>query len=145
MSEANDNKLPIWFWIVSVVALVWNLLGAMAFVMQLTMSDEAKAQLPELEQAMYASAPSWYMPAFCFAAMAGVLGCVCLLLRKRFALTLFLMSMVGIIAQQIYMFVLSDIGKSMNGGQLGMTLSIPVVGVLLIWFARSSVAKNWLR
>ncbi len=32
----------------------------------------------------------------------------------------------------------------MNGGQLGMTLSIPIVGILLIWFARSSAAKNWL-
>ncbi len=144
MSEANDNKLPIWFWIVSVVALVWNLLGVMAFAMQLTMSDEARAQLPELERTMYANIPSGYMLAFGIAVFAGALGCIGLLLKKRWAYTLFLLSMVGIVAQQIYMFALSDIGKSMNGGQLGMTLSIPVVGVLLIWFARSSIAKNWL-
>ncbi len=50
MSENIENKPVVWFWIISVVALIWNLMGVGAFVMQLTMSDEAKAKLPELQQ-----------------------------------------------------------------------------------------------
>ncbi len=102
MTETNDDKLPIWFWIVSVLALIWNLLGVVAFVMQLTMSDEARAQLPELERTMYANIPSWYMFAFSVAVVFGALGCVGLLLRKKWAVTLFFVSILGIIAQQIY-------------------------------------------
>ena len=140
----TPNKPKALFWIISAIALVWNLLGVMAYVMQLTMSDEARAQLPELERAMYANIPSWYMAAFGIAVFAGTLGCVALLLRKKLASILFIVSFIAIIAQQIYMFALSDIGKSMSSGQLGMTLSIPVVGLFLIWFARKKTAKGWL-
>ena len=145
MNAVNEKKPAVWFWIISAVALLWNLLGVMAFVMQLTMSDEAKAKLPELEQTMYASIPSWYMPAFGLAVVAGALGCLCLLLRKKLALLLFILSLIGIAAQQLYMFGLSDIGKSMNGAQLGMTLSIPVIAVLVLLLAKSAGSKGWLR
>lgn len=145
MTETTNFKPPIWFWVISAIALVWNLLGVTAFAMQLTMSDAAKAKLPELEQAMYASIPSWYMPAFGLAVVAGVLGCLCLLLRKKLALLLFVLSLIGIAAQQVYMFGLSDIGKSMNGAQLGVTLSIPVIAVLLALLAKSAKSKGWLR
>lgn len=144
MTETNENKVPIWFWVVSVLALVWNFMGVGAFVMQLTMSDEAREKLPELERAMYAAIPSWYMVAFGIAVFAGFLGCVGLILRKKWAAKLFILSFVGIIAQQIYMFVLSDVGNSMNSNQLSMTLSIPVIALFLIWLSRTSAAKNWL-
>ncbi len=143
MTETT-NKPNAVFWIISAVALVWNLLGVMAYVMQLTMSDEARSQLPELERTMYANIPSWYMLAFGIAVFAGAIGCVALLLRKKLATILFIVSFIAIIAQQIYMFVLSDIGKNMNTSQLGMTLSIPVVGLFLIWFARKKTDKGWL-
>ena len=143
MTEIS-NKLGALFWIISVIALVWNLLGVMAFTMQLTMSDEARAQLPELERTMYANIPSWYMMAFGIAVFAGTLGCLALLLRKKWAFILFVISFIAITAQQIYMFALSDIGKSMNTGQLSMTLSIPIIGLFLIWFARKKAAKGWL-
>ena len=143
MTETTNKPGPI-FWIISAVALVWNLLGVMAFTVQLTMSDETRAQLPELERTMYANIPSWYMIAFGLAVFAGTLGCVSLLLRKKWALILFALSFIAILAQQVYMFVLSDIGKHMSAGQLSMTLSIPVAGLFLIWFARKKTAKGWL-
>ena len=143
MTETT-NKPKALYWIISAVALVWNLLGVMAFMMQMMMSDEARAQLPELERTMYANIPSWYMIAFGIAVFAGALGCAALLLRKKWALQLFIISFIAIIAQQIYMFVLSDIGKQISGAQLGMTLSIPVIGLFLIWFARKKTAKDWL-
>ena len=123
---------------------MWNLLGVMAFAMQMMMSDEARAQLPELERTMYANIPSWYMIVFGIAVCAGTLGCIALLLRKKWALMLFAISFIAILAQQIYMFALSDIGKQMNMQQLSMTLSIPVIGIFLIWFARKKIAKGWL-
>ncbi len=145
MTDANENKLPMWFMVAGGLALVWNLLGVGAFVMQLTMSDEARAALPELEREMYAAVPSWYMAAFGIAVFAGVLGCLGLLLKKKWATALFIVSLIAIILQQIYMFALSDVGKSMNGGQLGMTISIPIIGAALLWLSKSSAAKGWLQ
>lgn len=33
-------KAPTWFWVIAVVALIWNLLGVAAYIMDVTMSAE---------------------------------------------------------------------------------------------------------
>ena len=138
------NKPAIWFWIISVLALIWNALGVMAYIMQVSMSDEVIAKLPPADQAALAATPAWATAAFAIAVFAATLGCVALLLRKSWAFGLFALSFIAILAQQLYFFVLSDVGKSLGGGELMMTLSIPVIGALLIWFSRSMASKGWL-
>ena len=46
MSELESNKAPIWFTVVSVLLLIWNFLGVMAYISQVTMGPEALAALP---------------------------------------------------------------------------------------------------
>lgn len=145
MAEMNDSKLPVWFWIVSAVALVWNLLGVMAYIMQVTMSDEVLAALPEADQAAYAAEPAWATGAFAVAVFGGALGCLLLLLRKRLAVTVLLVSLLAVIIQQIYMWGISGMASSMSGADFVMPIMIPVIAILLVWFARSSTAKNWLK
>ncbi len=36
----NSGKVPIWYWLVSAVALVWNALGVMVYLQQAFMSVE---------------------------------------------------------------------------------------------------------
>ena len=83
MTENSTNKPPVWFWIVSVVALIWNGMGVMAYLGQAYMSDDALAALPEAEQALYANVPAWATAAFAIAVWGGLLGCLALLLRKK--------------------------------------------------------------
>ena len=145
MTQEIDAKPPIWFWIVSGLAFVWNALGVMAFIGQITMSDEAMAALPADQQAAFAALPSWYMIVFAVAVFGGTLGCLALLLRKRLATALLTLSFAAVMLQQAYFWLLTDIGSKQHGGQLVMTIAIPVVALLLILFARSSSAKGWLR
>ena len=145
MNASNENKPATWFWIVSALALVWNLLGVMAYISQVTMSPEALAQLPEADQAIIAAMPGWYLGAFAIAVFAGALGCLAMLLRKSWAFWVFSLSFVAVVLQQIYHFVLSDIGKNLDAGAMAMTISIPVVAILLIWMAQSCSKKGWLR
>ena len=49
----QSTKPPKSFWILSGVALVWNLMGVMAYVVQSLMPDEAIAALPVAERALY--------------------------------------------------------------------------------------------
>ena len=79
----TSSKVPTSFLVISGVALVWNILGALAYVVQVTMSPEALAQLPEAEQAIYANLPSWVTAAFAIAVWAGVAGSILLLLKKE--------------------------------------------------------------
>lgn len=145
MDQENIAKPPVWFWIVSAVAFVWNSLGVMAFIGQVTMTDEALAALPADQQAAFAALPDWYIVIFATAVFAGTLGALALLLRSKWAVALFALSLAAVIVQQIYFWLLTDIGHMQHGGQLIMTLAIPVVAFALAIFARSSGAKNWLR
>ena len=117
----------------------------MAFIAQITMTDEAKAALPADQQAAFAALPSCYMIIFAIAINAGTLGCLALLLRKKWATALLALSFGAVMLQQAYFWLLTDIGPKQHGGQLAMTLAIPVVVLLLILLARSSAAKGWLR
>jgi len=146
----NDETItirpPIWFWIVSGVALVWNLMGIMAFVGQATMSYDKMVETFGRNQAdVIAAQPTWYMIVFACAVLGGVIGCVGLLLRKRWALWALLVSLVGVFFQQVYIFLLSNAGSSVRGGEWVMVLLIPIVAILLFMLARRGVDKGWLQ
>jgi len=138
------NKPKVLFWIISGVALLWNLLGVMAFAMHAMMNPEMLAAMPETQQAQYAALPSWYTIVFGIAVIAATLGCIGLLLRKKWATILFMLSLVAVIIQQIVFWVMTDIGKSASGFNLVMTIMIPVIAIFLVWFARKKTAKGWL-
>jgi hypothetical protein len=53
------NKTPIWFTVVAIVALLWNLAGLFAVVADLRLSPAEIAALPQQQQALYAARPVW--------------------------------------------------------------------------------------
>ena len=52
MSNNAPQPRPKWFTPIAWLLFVWNLLGLMAFVMQVTMSPEQLAALPEAERVL---------------------------------------------------------------------------------------------
>ena len=84
-------------------------MGVMAYLTQAFMTDEAKALLPEAERAMYNDIPAWATAAFAFAVFGGLLGALAMLLRKKWATPLFIISLLGILVQMTYSFFVSDV------------------------------------
>ena len=84
---------PRSYWIISGLALVWNLIGLAAYVSQVTMTDEALRLLPDAQREFMAATPAWATAAFAVATTAGVLGSLLLLLRNSWAVPLFLVSL----------------------------------------------------
>ena len=83
MTSTNRPKAA--FWIIAVIALIWNLMGVMAYLGQAYMTDEAKALLTEAEKALYDNVPIWVTAAFAIAVFGGVLASIALLMRKQIA------------------------------------------------------------
>ncbi len=135
---------PTWFWIISILALLWNLMGVAAFVMQMNISPDALAALPADQQALYTSMPGWVTIAYAVAVLGGALGCLMLVLKKKLAVPLLVLSLLGVIGQMAYMFLLSDTFKIMGRTAMVMPIVIIVISVFLVWFARMSVRRGWL-
>ncbi|WP_452220814.1 hypothetical protein [Lacinutrix salivirga] len=137
MTQNLTTKPPIWFWIVSILALLWNVMGVISYLGQAYMSDEVIAQLSETDQQMYANLPAWYTAAFAIAVFAGALGCLALLLRKKWSYFLLLLSLIAAIIQMSYLaFVL----KMANV----MTPFIIIVCIALVWLAKHATKKGWI-
>jgi len=139
----NNTKLPVWFWIISIVGLIWNLLGVVAYLGQAYMTDEQLALLPEADQNWYNNVPAWVTAAFAIAVFAGTLGCIALLLRKRWAVPLFMLSLIGVLAQQVYNFFLQDY-VAIEGTRMIMPIVVILVAGLLYWYSKGAREKAWL-
>ncbi len=144
MSEDMNNKPPVWFWIVSALALIWNVMGVTAFVMQVTMSAEDMAALPDAERILYEATPMWATIAFAVAVFGGAIGCLFLLLRKKWATSMLMASLAGIIVQMIHSFFISNSFEVFGPGSAIMPIMVLLIAILLIWLAQSATKKSWI-
>src|SRR5690606_7551413 len=137
--------VPGWFKLVGWAALLWNLLGCLALFADLRLAPGHIARLPEAQQALHAARPGWAVIATAVAVAAGALGSLGLLLRRRWALPLLLASLLGIVVQDVAMFVL--VGGARLAGPVAVALQamVLVIGVALAWLAWWGSRSGWLR
>lgn len=83
--------------------------------------------------------------AFAIATIGGVLGSLGLLLRKRWALPLLLLPLLGIVVQFGAVYALTpDWALSGIGGAM-LPLCIGLFALFLWWYARRAATRGWLR
>lgn len=138
------SVIPKWFTILTVVVLVWNILGMLAFFGQQTMPAEALAQLPEAQQTYYKAMPLWATAGFAVAVFAGVLGSILLMFKKSFAYELLLASFIGVLVQQFHAFVLANAVEVFGMSALAMPLMVFIVSLFLVWFAKHCIKQGWI-
>lgn len=138
-----DSSLPKWFWLVAILALVWNLIGVATWYLDINMSSETLAALPEEQRNLYAIRPIWVTIAFTVATLAGLLGSALLIARKTLATPVFLLSLLGVLVQFGGGMMIPEFRDAMaRGWALPLTIVIAAIGLYL--FARHASAKGWL-
>ena len=140
----NDKTLTgvHWsFWAISVVALVWNVMGVANFFAQ--MDPDVLAAYRESERAIIEGRPPWATAAFAVAVFGGALGCLLLLFRKSAAFYLFVASQTGVV---VTIFHVLGVGIDFGLGEiLGIILLPLVVATFLIWYSKRAERKGWCR
>jgi hypothetical protein len=145
MSDIVLNDKPTTtFWIIGGAALVWNLIGLVAYISSVTISPEAMAKMTMEQQAFYSETPTWATAAFALAVNAGVLGSLFLLLRKSWAVPMFVLSLVAIIAQNIDAFILRDAYSLSGINGVILPALIFAVAVALVIYSRGVKEQRWL-
>ena len=131
---------PKWYMPVAIVALLWNLLGCAAYLSDVMLKP---ADMTAAQHALYAARPAWSIGATAVAVWFGAVGCVGLIMHKRWASPLLVASLVGVIAQDVWLF-----GMSGAAGQAGMVAFVTqglvlLVAVGLVLLARRATARGW--
>jgi len=133
----NSNKPTTLFYIIGVVALIWNGLGVMAYLGKAFITEEMIAELPKEQQAEFlVELPAWVTGAFAIAVFSGVLASILLLMKKKLAYPLFIISAIAAIAQHAYLFMNVEVAS------LVMPIMVIVVCVFLVWYSKKCVDEG---
>ncbi len=132
------------FWIIAVLALLWNIMGVVAYIMQVTMTPEAIAALPENQRAMYTDVPAWATSAFALATWGALLASILLLARKKLAGPLFVASFFATLVSMYHSFFMTNMIEVSGAAGTILPICIIVIGTFMIFFTRNAAAKGWL-
>jgi hypothetical protein len=136
--------MPRWYTPVTVLALLWNLLGCAAYLSDVMTPPEAVAQMTPEQQALYNSRPAWAVSATAVAVWGGALGCVGLIMRRRWATPLLIASVAGVVVQDLALFVLSGVATQAGAAVFVLQGLVLIVAVALVQLARKASASGWI-
>lgn len=139
---SNLVKPNALFWVIAIAALLWNIMGAMAYLADAFMGAEAVSQLPEDQRTLYENRPVWVTAAFAIAVWAGLLGSIALVLRKKWAISAFIISLIGVLAQNLYQFFLSNTFEVMGTAAVALPIMVIIISVLLIVYSKKARKKK---
>lgn len=146
MTDAS-TKTPWHVWLVGVIAVLFNAIGVFDFVMSRTQGAAylAGAGMTPDQIAHYLGMPSWMTVVWAVGVFAAFLASIFLLLRRKLALPVFILSLAAFLGSLLYTYVLTN-GGAVLGQQMAITSA--VITALLVFFSgysRFMAARGVLR
>ena len=140
MDEAgNAAKVPLSFWIVAALGVLWNGFAVLAYWLTATRDPSTMAQTPKAMVEALNRTPNWAMGAWGLAVGAALAGSLLLILRRRWAVPAFTASLCGLLVLTIYQVAAN---MPMN---LFQVITIWLVALFLLRFSNSEAGKGLLR
>ena len=141
----STNKPTTVFWIIGVLALIWNAMGADAYIEQ-AFNTVRYQEMYTPEQLEIADAvPAWVTAMFAIAVFGATIASILLLMRKKMAAMLFTISFLAVVIQMSYNFLLGGMGVEYYGeGGIIMPIMIIAIGAFLVWHSRNAAKKGLL-
>lgn len=140
----SSHSNPKWFKPIVIIALLWNLIGVINFFIQINLSEEAIAALPEPEQALMNSTPLWSLVAFALGVFGGAIGSLGLLIQKKWAFYPLLFSLVGVVAQMTYWLFFTQAVDVYGSETYTMPVLVILVAFFLLRLAKKGIKKGYL-
>ena len=135
MSETIRAKAPTSFWVIAVLSLLWNAFGCFDYVMTASRNPGYLAQFPPEMINFLDSFPYWATAAWALGVWGSLAGSVLLLLRSRYAVHAFAVSLLGLAASTAYSQTVEVPAAMQTPGMMAMNLVIWAIVLFLLWYA----------
>lgn len=144
MTTSNQSSPTKSFWIICIIGLLWNLSGVYSFFMEVFITPEALAALPEAERLLYEANPVWMTVVFAIAVLDGTLGCILLLMKKAIAGPVLITSLIAVLIQMTYWLFMTNSREVYGPAGMVMPVIVTSIAALLVWYAYMVKAKGWI-
>ena len=140
-------KTPWHIWLVGLIAVLFNSVGVFDFMMSMLQGAKylASAGMTPAQIAHYQQMPSWMMVVLAVGVFGAFLASILLLLRRKQALPVFIVSLAAFLVSLLYTYVLTN-GGAVMGRQMAITSAV-IAGLLVFfsWYSRNMAQRGALR
>ena len=144
MSEMQASRTPRHLWIVGIVALLWNLVGAWDYIMTETKNEAYMSQFTPEQLEFFYGFPVWLVAFWAVAVWGGVLGAVLLLMRRKLAVPVLVVSLLCMVVTAIHNYGFAGGADVVGSTGVFFSAVIFAIALALIFYARSMTGKGVL-
>jgi hypothetical protein len=137
----NSVKAPVHLWIVGILSLLWNAVGAFDYLATKMRLDFYMSQFTAAQLEYFYSFPTWVIAAWAVGVWGALLGSLALVLRKALAVLLFGASILGLAVSSVYNFALTN-GMEIMGSEGAMFTGVIWLIALFLFFYARAMAKR---
>ncbi|MES2058737.1 MAG: hypothetical protein V4564_22555 [Pseudomonadota bacterium] len=140
-------KAPWHLWLIGVIAVLFNAIGVFDFTMGMAQGARylASAGMTPDQIAHYLAMPVWMTAAWAIGVWSAFIASILLLLRRKAAFPVFVLSLAAFLINLLYTYVLTDGGAIMGRS---MAITSAVIAILLLffsWYAQAMAKRGALR
>ncbi|CAA9515098.1 MAG: hypothetical protein AVDCRST_MAG31-1208 [uncultured Sphingomonas sp.] len=136
------RQLAGWFKPAAIASVVFMALGTVTYISHVTTNP---ASLPLDQRQLFAAEPWWMTGAYGLGVWPGLAGAVLLLLRRKLAEPVLLLSLLGTTIWFAGFLLVPTLRGGMSSDALLIPLIILALTWTIFWFARHSRMRGWLR
>ncbi len=140
--EFAPRPLAGWYMPAAVASLLFMALGCIMYLMHLFADPAA---MPLDQRAAYEAEPIWVTAAFAIAVWVGAAGALMLVMRKKYAEMLLMVSLVAVLVWLAGLLLVTGLRENMSANDLLVAIVVTAITWTIYWFARHSRMRGWLR
>jgi hypothetical protein len=146
MADTTDDPysprpLARWFWAAAVASLLFMIIGCGGYLMDMMTAPE---DIPLDRRALYAARPWWSVAAYGTAVWVGLAGTILLLMRRKLAEPLLLLSLIAAVFTFLPYAVVPGVRDNVTTGDIAGAIIVLAITWTIYWFARHSRQRGWL-
>ena len=144
MKDDRFTRRPLagWYMFAAIASLLFMVVACAGYLIDVTTDPSA---LPLDQRTVVEARPIWSMAAYAIAVWVGLAGAVMLVLRRKLAQPLLLVSLIAAAVTFLPYAIVPDIRDNITTNDIAVAVVILAITWTIFWFARHSAQRGWLR
>lgn len=144
MTDQRFSPQPIarWYMIGALASLLFMAAACAMYGFHVTADPQS---LPVDERTVFEAEPLWVTSAFGLGAIAGLVASAMLVLRRKLAQPLMLISLIAMIAWVAGLLLVPALRDVITTNDVAVAIVVAAIDWTIFWFARHSNQRGWLR
>ena len=138
----TPRPIARWYMAAAIASVLFMLIGCIGYLMDVTSDPNS---LPLDQRTLVLARPTWSVAAYAIAVWVGLVGAVMLVLRRKLAEPLLLVSLVAAVFTFLPYAVVPAVSENITPNEIAFAIGIVAITWTIFWFARHSRLRGWLR